>query len=94
MAQTAPALNKYGKNTVARHFFTAFITAVLLFIGAGTRMLHFRSYRLALFASMLAIAPTSPAWPLSLPFGIYSLARLASRKIRREFEIEKQSLAA
>jgi hypothetical protein len=66
----------------------------LVFIGAGTRMLHFRSYRLALFASLLAIAPTSPAWPISLPCGIYSLARLASRKIRREFEIEKQSLAA
>jgi protein-S-isoprenylcysteine O-methyltransferase Ste14 len=29
-------LDKYGKNTVARHFFTAFITAVLLFVGAGT----------------------------------------------------------
>jgi predicted Ser/Thr protein kinase len=65
----------------------------LVFIYAGTNMLRFRAYYTTLAASMLAIAPTSPAWPISIAFGINGLVLLASREMRREFEIERRRAA-
>jgi hypothetical protein len=64
-----------------------------VFVLAGARMLRFRSYHLALAASLLAVAPSSPAWPISLAFGINALMRLTSREMRREFEVERQRLS-
>jgi hypothetical protein len=61
-----------------------------VFVFVGARMLRFRSYYLALAAAVLAVLPTSPAWPISLAFGINALVRLASQEMRREFETERQ----
>lgn len=36
MTNTAPKLDKYGINSIARHVFGAVLTAVMLFAGAGT----------------------------------------------------------
>jgi hypothetical protein len=66
----------------------------VVFVFAGSRMLRCRSYYLVVAAAILAIAPTSPAWPISIFFGTGALVQLTSRAIRREFQVETQRLAA
>lgn len=70
---------------------SALATGLVLILG-GAKMLRFRSYYLALSGAALAILPTSPAWPISLFFGISALAQLASRATRREFDVERRRL--
>jgi hypothetical protein len=72
---------------------SALATGALL-IAAGVRMLRLRSYGWVLAAAGLAVLPTSPAWPLSIIFGMHALVVLASRDVRREFEDESTRVQA
>ena len=60
------------------------VLGIILLIGAA-RMFDLQSYRIALFAAVIAILPCSLAFPISLPFGIWALIVLSRRDVRTAF---------
>jgi hypothetical protein len=64
--------------------FGSLVLGIILVIGAA-RMLDLQSYRLAVFAAVVAILPCAPGFPISMPFGIWALIVLSRRDVRTAF---------
>ncbi len=62
---------------------------VLLLAGAGS-MLGMRHYSLALTASIIALLPLTPAWPLGLPCGIVALVSLRRKRVMNAFLLRQR----
>ena len=54
-------------------------------ITGGIKMLRLRWYPLAATAAIVAMIPWSPAWPLSLPFGIWACIVLGRPAVAEAF---------
>jgi len=66
------------------------VFGIMLLCGSGilfgaVQMLRLRWYSSAMLASIVALLPCGPAWPLSLPFGILALVVLNRNEVRRAF---------
>ena len=60
------------------------VHGIVLAIGAS-RMFGLRSYRIAVAASVVAIFPFGPSWPISLPSGIWGLIVLSRGDVQAAF---------
>jgi serine/threonine protein kinase len=58
--------------------------ALMLIVGAA-QMLRVRNYRLCLWATLAAVLPWSPAWPVGLAAGIWGAAVLSRRSVMLAF---------
>ena len=58
------------------------VLGIILVIGAA-RMLDLQSYRIAMFAAVVAVLPGAVGFPISLPFGVWALTVLLSRRDMR-----------
>ncbi len=66
------------------------VLGIILLIGA-TRMLDLQSYRIAMFAAVVAVLPGAVGFPISLPFGVWALTVLLSRRdVRTAFAGESE----
>ena len=61
----------------------------ILLMGAA-RMRQLQSYPITLSAAVAAILPLAPAFPISLPFGIWALIVLSRRDVRTTFAGESE----
>jgi hypothetical protein len=59
-------------------------TAILF---GAFQMRRLRWYSSAMLASIVALIPCGPAWPLSLPFGILALVALNRNEVRQAFAL-------
>jgi hypothetical protein len=66
------------------------VPGIILVIGAA-RMFDLQSYRIALFAAVVAILPCALGFPISLPFGIWALLVLSRRDVRTAFAGQSES---
>ncbi len=62
---------------------------VIVLIGAA-RMFDLRSYRIAVFAAVVAVVPWTLGFLISLPFGIWALSVLSRRDVRTAFAGESE----
>ena len=62
---------------------------VIVLIGAA-RMFDLRSYRIAVFAAVVAVVPWTLGFLISLPFGIWALSALSRRDVRAAFAGESE----
>lgn len=69
----------------------AALTGFICLVAGGIRMLQLRSYRLAVLAGVVALAPWPPAWGLCWPFGVWALAVLGHPTIKAAFRTGRRS---
>ena len=62
------------------------LCGIAILVGAF-QMLRQRWYFGAMLASIVALIPSGPAWPLSLPFGILALVALNRNEVRQAFAL-------
>jgi predicted Ser/Thr protein kinase len=77
-----------GTESIAERFpgFMAVAAGLALLMACGALcMSRFRSYQLAMIATILAMVPWSPVWPFSLPMGICALSVLRRPAIKAAF---------
>jgi predicted Ser/Thr protein kinase len=66
-----------------------FLVDVVMIVGA-LRMIQLRSYRMAKFASVLALLPFNVTWAFCLPMGIWALAVLSSAEVKASFRSREE----
>jgi predicted Ser/Thr protein kinase len=64
-----------------------FVVPSLLMILGALKMVKFRGYELAIVASILAIAPWYPAWPIGFFIGVWALRALKRADVRAGFAL-------
>jgi tRNA A-37 threonylcarbamoyl transferase component Bud32 len=69
------------------------LTVSGVLIGGGWKMLRLRLYRLSATASIVAMIPWSPAWLLSLPFGIWACVVLGRPAVVEAFWSAERGVA-
>ena len=65
------------------------IPSSLLMILGGRKMRQLDTYGLAVFAGIVALLPTGPAWIISMPVGIWALIVLAGAEVRDGFRAKR-----
>ena len=63
----------------------AFALLCAAMISGAISMMRLQSYRLAIFAGILALLPWTPAWPFALVIGIWALTVLSKKEVREAF---------
>jgi len=66
------------------------IPSSLLIILGGRKMRQLETYGLAVFAGIVALLPTGPAWIISMPVGIWALFVLAGSDVRAGFRAKQE----